>query len=284
MKLTRIALVALLAAAGFGSARSVSAAEEPLDFIHALEEKGYADVAADYLTDLKNNNGLSDEDNEVFDFEMSLCMRRAAKQAYSPVETVRLMKKSEEYLNKFLKEHPNHPKAIEAVAWLAGFSTDEAMKEFQAAGDPKKSKEEKAAALAAARKAFEEAQPKFVQATDKFTQQWKETGTGTRRARELKAEWKAKRDEAFFRSVLCSYYIALTYEDPRDPTAPGNCWKRPPRQFDDVYQANRNFIDERLFIALTAHMWQGKAVLRNRRRHGVGHRYPRRGARPLRTG
>ncbi len=260
MKLTPIALVALLAVAGLGSARSASAAEEPLDFIHALEEKGYADVAADYLTDLKNTKGLSDEDSEVFDFEMSLCMRSAAKQAYNPADRERLMEKSKEYLNKFIEEHPNHSKAIEAVAWLAGFSTDEAMKRLQAASDPKISKEDKDTALAAARKAFEEAQPKFVQAAEKFTQQWKETRTGTRRERELKAEWKAKRDEAFFRSVLCTYYIAQTYEDPKDPKR-RELLEKAARQFDDVYQANRNFIDERLFIALTAHMWQAKAVI-----------------------
>ena len=38
---------------------------------------------------------------------------------------------------RFIKEQPNHPKAMEAIVWLAGFSTDEAMKHLQAAQDPR---------------------------------------------------------------------------------------------------------------------------------------------------
>ena len=134
------------------------------------------------------------------------------------------------------------------------------MKRLQAASDPKISKEDKDTALAAARKAFEEAQPKFVQAAEKFTQQWKESRDRNEAGKGTKAEWKAKRDEAFFRSVLCTYYIAQTYEDPKDPKR-RELLEKAARQFDDVYQANRNFIDERLFIALTAHLWQAKAVI-----------------------
>ena len=60
MKLTRIfLLVAVLATAGLCSARAVLAASEtPLDFVHALAGSDYADIAVDYLNDLKKENRL----------------------------------------------------------------------------------------------------------------------------------------------------------------------------------------------------------------------------------
>ena len=52
--------------------------------MHALLDKGYANVAIDYLNDLKKSNALSGDASVTFDFGMSRCLRTAAKQAYSP--------------------------------------------------------------------------------------------------------------------------------------------------------------------------------------------------------
>ena len=50
MKRTHLVLAAILAACGPGSTRAASATEDPVEFVHALQSKGYADIAAEYLT------------------------------------------------------------------------------------------------------------------------------------------------------------------------------------------------------------------------------------------
>ena len=65
---------------------------------------------------------------------------------------------------------------------------------------------------------------------------------------------------ASFQAILCDYYLAQTYDDPKDPKR-REMLEKAAKEFDDVFQANRNFSDERLFIALYAHMWQAKTVM-----------------------
>ena len=63
-------------------------------------------------------------------------MRKAANNAYKPEEKEELMKQSKEHLDLFLKEKPNHPEAVSAMAWWAGFITDKAMDYMRATKDP----------------------------------------------------------------------------------------------------------------------------------------------------
>ena len=219
MKRTRLALIALLAVAALSATRPAAADDNPLEFIHALLERGYADVAVEYLNDLKTNNALSGDASVTFDFEMSRCLQSQARQAYNADELKLLTDKSKEYLAKFLKEHPEHPKAIEAVVWWASFATDNATKHLQAAQGPKIEKDKKAAELAQARTALEEAQPKLLQAAAKFEEQMKKA-----RRRKDREELEAKWQNTFFRAILCNYYIAQTYPEHKIP-APGDTEK-----------------------------------------------------------
>ena len=218
MKRTRLALIALLAVAALSATRPAAADDNPLEFIHALLERGYADVAVEYLNDLKTNNALSGDASVTFDFEMSRCLQSQARQAYNADELKLLTDKSKEYLAKFLKEHPEHPKAIEAVVWWASFATDDATKHLQAAQTPR-SKGQEGGRAGQARTALEEAQPKLLQAAAKFEEQMKKA-----RRRKDREELEAKWQNTFFRAILCNYYIAQTYPEHKDPK-PGDTEK-----------------------------------------------------------
>ncbi len=250
MKLTGITLIALLAAAGLSSAGAASAADDTLNFVHALLDKGYADVAIDYLNDLKKSNALSGDASVTFDFEMSRCLRTAAKQAYSPEIAAEQMKEAKECIDRFLKEQPNHPKAIEAVVWWASFATDEAMKHLEAAREPKLAKDKKDAELALARAALEDARPRLLQAAEKFKNQM-----GSARGKKVREELDAKWQSTLFQAILCNYYLAQTYADPKDPKRL-QVLDKTQREFDDIFQHNRTSD-----MGLLAHYWQGKTAM-----------------------
>ena len=65
-----------------GDARRAAAADDPLSFVHALQEKGYADEAAQYLAEQKAAGDLPPELAAVYDLEMARCLHAVAKQAH----------------------------------------------------------------------------------------------------------------------------------------------------------------------------------------------------------
>ena len=99
---------------------------------------------------------------------MADCLQKAARDPYNRKDEQKNLADAREHMDKFLKEHPNHPRAIDALVVMAGFMTDKATKSLAAARDPQVSKENKAAALAAARQALKEAKPTLEKAVKMF--------------------------------------------------------------------------------------------------------------------
>jgi hypothetical protein len=255
MKLTRALLIASLATVGLYMPRAASAAEDDqLEFVHALQSNNYADIAVEYLNDMKASNKLPDELADVWDLEMSKCLRSAAKQAYNAEEAKKDMADAQKYLDKFLKEKPDHPEAVSAGVWWAGFSTDKAMDELRMAEDKRQPKAARGEHLQAARAALEDAKPRFVQAAAKFRATMLKAPAGKKRE-EAKDKWQ----DARFKAILCDYFISQTFDNPDDPNRKAMLEKAS-QEFDDVFQVERTAA-ETTFIGRLAHMWQGKTVL-----------------------
>ena len=210
MKSMRLLAAALSAALAVCLPRA-AAAEDSLEYIQALENKGYADIAAEYLADMKEKNSLPPDVAEVWDMEMSKCLRKAADQAYTPAEGVKLRKQSQEHLDKFLQEKPNHPEAISAQVWWAGFISDEAMEHAWKARDPRLSAAQKAEERAKAQAALEKAQPRFADAAEKF-RKLLAAAKNPRKKADIELQWQ----DARFKAILCDYYLAEAIENKAD--------------------------------------------------------------------
>ncbi len=248
MRLTCILLVATLATVGrFGAA---AAEENPTKFIAALRDNGYADIAVEYLTDLKESKKLPADLADVWDLEISKCLRSASKQAYSKAEADRDMADAQEHINKFLKEKPNHPEAVSALVSWAGFATDKAVEQLRLSKDSRVSKEKQAEHLAAAQAAFEEARPKFAEAAENFKKMLTKAKSKASRE-EITGKWQ----DARFQAILCDYYIADTYADRKDPKRK-EILEKASKEFDEVYQLSRDGL-----AGLYPHMWQGKCAM-----------------------
>ena len=255
MKRTHLVLAALLAAGGLTWGRAALAAEDPVDFVHALEEKGYADIAKTYLEDLKERRRLGPDMTALYDFEMSKCLRSAAKQAYNPAEYALDMAAAKDCLRRFIDEHGNRPEVQVAIVWWAGFATDEAMDHLRKAQDPAIPKATKAEELAATRKCLEEAKPRLQEAAGRFREQMRAVKGTKKRDKLLRLDLEAKWQNAAFQSILCDYYLAQTYDDPKDPQR-RETLEKAAKEFDDIFQANRESE-----MGVYAHMWQGKTVM-----------------------
>ncbi len=69
----------------------VFAAEDPRAFLNALRDKGYGDTALQYLELLEKQQKVPPELQETMELEKSDCYRVAAKHAYSPRATQKLL-------------------------------------------------------------------------------------------------------------------------------------------------------------------------------------------------
>ena len=137
----------------------------PLEFIHLLQQEGYADVAIDYLDQLKTDPNAPKEVMDVWDLEMSRSEKEAIKQgqAYNDDQAKQWAEESKTLLEGFIKANPQRPEAIQEVARQAEEKALEGQNAVLQAGYTA-DKEERAKLLAKARSLFEEIRPRFVNA------------------------------------------------------------------------------------------------------------------------
>ena len=232
MKSMRLLAAALSAALAVCLPRAV-AAEDSLEFIQALENKGYADIAAEYLADMKEKNSLPPDVAEVWDMEMSKCLRKAADQAYTPAEGVKLRKQSQEHLDKFLQEKPNHPEAISCAGVVGRLHSRRGDGTCVEGAGPAAFRDAEGGGEGAARAALEKAQPRFADAAEKF-RKLLAAAKNPRKKADIELQWQ----DARFKAILCDYYLAEAIENKADAKRV-TLLKNVSKSFDEVYQVNR---------------------------------------------
>ena len=269
-KMLRQALIAGLGVLVPLAAGSVAAEVRPLEFIHALQEKGYHEIAVEYLNMLKQQPAVPPEVASVWDLEMSKSLRGSANRALNPKDFEESMNSAQKHLDKFLKENPNHAEAVNALVSAGMFSMDRALQHLRTAR-PMTDKAEKAKELAQARTLLDEARPRLKQAVDTLQKRLAqmpipEVRRGVRIDRETRAalEQRARVEQSLlnarFQAALADYYTAQTYDDPKaEPRT--SALQSAAKQLDDIYQANRITPQGQVnVIGLYAHMWHGKVA------------------------
>src|SRR5689334_13607390 len=90
--------------------------EEPaLEFLRAAQDRGYGEVAVEYLEKLRAANQLPKQLAEIYDLELSRSYRIAVGEAFNAAEAEQRLAKAQAHLDAFLKAHPNHPEVARAI-------------------------------------------------------------------------------------------------------------------------------------------------------------------------
>jgi len=241
----------------------------PLEFVRALREKGYHEIAVDYLNMLKQQPSLPPEVASVWDLEMSKSLRGAASRALNPKDFDDTMNNAQKHLDKFLKENPNHAEAVTAMISWGTFSIDRALQHLRVAKEAT-DKAEKARQFAETRKSLDEARPRLKQAAETLQKRLAAMPVPEVRRGRPDREARialAKRNEveqnllnARFQAAMADYYAAQTYEDPKAAERKV-LLQDAAKQLDAIYQANRITASGEVDpIGLYAHMWHGKCA------------------------
>ena len=262
MKAIRILNTVLLAIGIAAIGHSARAQESSVKFLRRLQENGYGDMAVEYLQILQNRSQVPKEIAGSWDLEMSKSLQLAATAAFDSAEYERLMDQSQTHLAKFLKENPDHPEAVAAMALMSEFPVKRALQLIRTAKtteDP----EQKTALLVEARQTLTDLRGRFQQAVEQYAATLAEPALRPKksnRAADARQDAESNIREALFQSALIDYYLAQSHLDPKSREHLGGLAKAG-KEFDALYQANRTNV-----TGIYAHMWHGKAAEENWRK------------------
>lgn len=223
-------------------------------FLDGLRERGYYELAAEYLERLRTLPDTPAELRDTIDYEQGRIMIDEASKTGDLVLRKELLDKARGKLVAFTEAHPKDPLAPEAYVQLARLLVERghlAMLRGEETDKPK----EKAALVAEARSSFDDARAAYNQADEKLTAAFKTFPTfipdnETRRKEERDRTHTAMMDAQLQKAVV-DYEQGQTY--PAGSKERADYLAKGLAQFEDLYKRYRT-----QFAGLTARMWQAK--------------------------
>jgi tetratricopeptide (TPR) repeat protein len=257
-------------ALAIGLARPADAAEPFLEFLHALQDRGYGALAVEYLKQISQRSDLPDEIRQTLDLELATSLQKETTETTHTKEMARAFDEAQQHLAKFLQEHPDHPQAAAAFATYGDIAAGRGKNLLQSALGTKDD-ERRGALMLEARGEFEKARPRYQESikmyaalladqpaasTDEDEEEGPRARGRTRRRRDPKVEQaaanRARQLAVRFKAASLDYQIART-----DPAAPERkaALQAAAKEFDDIYQYRRSKRS-----GMVAHVWQGRAL------------------------
>jgi len=142
--------------------RPGEAAEEAWRFLEGLRQRGYHDLAVEYLDRMRASPQCPDDLKEQLDYERGATLMVGSRLA-GPLREKQL-DAARDAFQTFLKEHPGHALAATANTQLANVLVERGKVKAELAARPSKSAAEKKQLMVEARALYEEAQKVFVAA------------------------------------------------------------------------------------------------------------------------
>ena len=238
---------------------SVGKAEEPFDdFLQGLRERQHGELAIHYLNMIKDRPDLPEDLKVAFDLEMARSLQIAAIRTPNTDLQAKYVLDAQAALDKFLKEHADHPEAGSAQMTSGEISLFRGQNVLKIA---MRDKTKRDTLLPEARKLLEESRPKFVKSAELFKVRVDEvraenTGkkkTLSKRAARAAAEATNMWYDARFKVATVDYNIGLSFPEPKDPKRKDFLAKAA-KGFDGIYQENRSGR-----TGVYAHMWEGRS-------------------------
>jgi tetratricopeptide (TPR) repeat protein len=250
-------LAALLAATLVPSwarpARGDEDSRTALEFVQALRERGYFDLAGDYLEKLRAEKGTPDSVRAVIDYEFGRLLIDEASKSGDLVRRKELLEQARTRLETFTKTQPNHELASEALVQLARLLVERGHLAVLL-GEETEDKAEKNAKLVEARTSFDQARAAYIKADERLRAEFKQFPNFLPEddpRKEKRDRTHAAMMDAELQKAIVDYEQGQTFplgsKERTDYLASGL------KQFEEIYKNYRT-----QWAGLTARMWQAK--------------------------
>src|SRR4051794_4116689 len=164
--------MATLVASGPGPVRGDEDPRTALEFVQALRERGYFDLASGYLDKLRAEPGTPAEIRAVLDYEFGRLLIDEAAKTGDLVRRKELLEQARGRLDAFTKSQPDHELASEALVQLARLLVERGHLAVLL-GEETEDKAEKNAKLVEARASFDQARAAYIRADERLTKEYK---------------------------------------------------------------------------------------------------------------
>jgi len=248
-------LAALAAAGWLGVAAAHSeAGEEPRKFLEGLRQRGYFEVALDYLEQMRNSPLADRQFKEAVDYEAGATLIDGARAARSMTTREEQLGEAKAKFEKFLADHPQHPLASSARRQLANLLVECGRIKAAQAGVDGRTVAEKEHLLSDARTLYGEAQTVFTTLEAGFAEAHKKfPKLIEQKAPQYEARERVRRDLLESRLALATvrYEIAQTYP-------PGEAGNRDnlaaaAKGFNEFAEKHGNFL-----AGMYARLWEAR--------------------------
>jgi hypothetical protein len=239
------------------SCLTVCADERHLDFVQGLRDRGYHDLAVEYLEQLAKRENLPDSVRAVIDYELGKVMLLQATEERDLVKRDEQLEKSREHLQRFVSEHAGHARAADAMTDLALILVERGRVAVLQSNSPTKRAQRKELQEQArgyfgdARKQFDEAEKKFQAEYKKFPSFIDPTNPRNKQQIEDRREAQLNVMQAQLNLAVIEYEAAQTFD--RESKEFKDTLNLAVKKFEDVYTRYRGWL-----AGLYARMWMGK--------------------------
>lgn len=235
------------------SARGV---EPVLEFVNGLRERGYYDVAEQYLLTLEQKQNLPAEVRSVIPYELGVTIRDSARRLLIPEEQRVRLDEAQAAFERFAKSAPNHPLAGRANSERAKILVEKARVDLWDA-DGTSDEVKKKELRENARKLISQAREIFTTAVEQLKQRYEsfEGYIPPEQAERLRQREAAEAEyiQAQLNLAETTYWEAQTH-DLKDPTRAEQLTQAM-LAFENIHTAYRSMIG-----GLLARLWQGKCL------------------------
>ncbi len=244
--------IALLCAGG-----TTSAADDPQRFLDALRDRGYYDVALDYLSRLQAAPQVEANFKKRIPYEEATTLISAATAERDGEQKAKHLNAARDKLTEFVKSQPDPELAAEAESQLGNILVERAKSLLHRAKQPRFAAQ-KTALTDEARGLFTEAQAIFDSSEKKYVEHFKQLpktdGSESNSETETRREaWLAARRAQLW-AAQAMYEAAPAY--PTDSAERKKRLETAATKFAELHEKNR-----RLLIGLLARVYQGRCYL-----------------------
>lgn len=234
----------------------VATAQEPYrEFVAALRNRQYYDMALFYLDQLAARPGVPDDVRQVIPYEKAITLLESSRATRSPERQIEQLDQALAFLAQFVKDSPNHPQAADANSEQAQILLGKARVEIIQSKSPA-NQGARGDYQKRARDFIGQARKVFQTAFEQHEAAWKRFGTFIDKTKDAdKYEARAATEVNMLRAqldlALCTYEEAQTHDI--DTADYKRLLTEAAAAFEDMHQRYRSMV-----IGLYARLYQGK--------------------------
>ena len=252
---TGVILGLALLRAGTLAAQTSTQGEEDVrsaaQFVKGLSDKGYQDLAAEYLEQVRSHPALPADVRETIDYEIGRMLLDEAKSIGDLGRRRELIDKSRTRFESFTKANPEHALAADALVQLGKLMVIRA-NDAKAIADDTDVKADRDAKLVEARAAFDKARDVYEAAVKRLQAAYaKFSSRPDDPRRDEREKTQNAQLQAMLERALVDYQQGETYA--LKTTERNELMSKALKQFESISQKHRTQM-----AGLAARMWQGK--------------------------